>query len=114
MHNTCIEPLLPPENIHLASVNSTELIFSWNLADLNCPSLYYGIQSINCGNCPNETDESLVYCSNFTVSNSITICTFMVQTIICGNSDTPLVGNLSSSESVAVNLTGIIILQLYS
>ena len=101
-----IDPYPPPENIYLASVTPGSLVFSWNYA-LNCPSLRYNIRSENCGQCPNTTDSTSesVNCTGFTISNSVNLCTFTVQTAICGiNGSLPLVGNLS--DLVTVNLTG--------
>jgi hypothetical protein len=101
-----IDPYPPPENIYLAiaSVTPGSLVFSWNRT-LICPSLRYNIQSENCGQCPNTTDSTSVNCSDFIISNSVTICTFAVQAVICGISDSlPLIGNLS--DLVTVNLTG--------
>ena len=96
-------PYPPLENVYLAGVSPTGLLFSWNQTQ-NCPSLRYNISSENCGQCPNTTDSTSVNCSDFTILNSINLCTFAVQTIICGNSGAPLVGNFS--DSVTVNLTG--------
>ena len=88
----------------MASVTPGSLVFSWNFT-LNCPSLRYNIQSENCGQCPNTTTGTSVNCSDFTLSNSVNLCTFAVQAIICGNNGSlPLVGNLS--DLVTVNLTG--------
>ena len=106
LHHNCnytADPYPPPENVHLSRVSPTGLVFSWNQTQ-NCPSLRYNIWSKNCGQCPNTTDSTSVNCSDFAISNPITLCTFAVQTVICGNNGAPLVGNFS--DSVTVNLTG--------
>ena len=104
---TCTEPYPQPEDVYLAGVSPTGLFFSWNQTQ-NCPSLRYNILSENCGHCLNTTDSTSVNCSGFTISNSITLCTFMVQAVICSNSGAPLVGD--PSNPVTVNLTGILYL----
>lgn len=98
-----LEPFSTPNNIHLARVDPGEMVFSWNQTQ-NCPSIYYNLTSTNCGNCPDTTNENSVVCFNFTTSDSVTICIFMVQVVICSNSDAPIVGN--PSNSITVNLTG--------
>ena len=97
------DPHPPPESVHLVRVTPDSLLFSWNQTQ-NCPSLSYNIRSENCGICPNSTDGTSANCLDFTISNSVTLCIFTVQTIICGNSGAPLIGNFS--DSVVVNLTG--------
>ena len=102
--NIIIDPYPPPNNVHLVGVSPTGLRFSWNQTQ-NCPSLRYNInQSEDCGQCPNTTAGTSVNCSGFTLSNSINLCTFAVQTVICGNNGVPLLGNFS--DFITVNLTG--------
>ena len=108
MHDSCTchadsESFPPPQRIHLIRVNSTEIVFSWDQTE-NCPSISYNILSRNCGICPNSTNATSVSCYNFIISESITICTFMVETVTCSNGATPIVGN--PSNSTMVNLTG--------
>ena len=98
-------PYSPPANVHLAEVSPAGLLFAWNHDQTkNCPSLRYNVnQSENCGECLNTTDGTSVNCSDFTVSSSVTLCTFAVQTVICNNGGT-LFGIFS--DSITVNLTG--------
>ena len=104
----CIEPFPPPSSIHLTRVDATEMVFSWSQsqAQLDCPSLHYNIISSNCGNCPVTTNTTSVTCLDFRISDSATICTFMVQAVICSNGGSPLMGG--SSIPTVVNLTGIL------
>jgi hypothetical protein len=102
--NIIIDPYPPPDYVQLVGVSPAGLLFSWNQTQ-NCPSLRYNISSENCGQCPNTTDSTSVNCSDFTVSNSVTVCTFAVQAVICGNGGTlSLIGGFS--DLVTVNLTG--------
>ena len=98
-----IAPYPTPEDIYLVEVSPAGLLFSWNQAQ-NCPSLRYNIQSENCGRCPNTTDGMSANCSDFSLSNSITLCNFSVETVTCGINSKPIVGNLS--DPVIMNLTG--------
>ena len=105
LHHT--ESFQPPESVRLVQVNSSVMVFYWNMSTKSyCPSLYYYILSVNCGTCPNTTKNTRVTCFNFTTSDFTTVCSFMVQAVICNNSDTPLSGNFSSPA--VVNLTGMI------
>lgn len=103
----CTEPFPPPEPISLTRVNATEMVFSWNQTQSYCPSLQYNIISTNCGNCPDTTNFTSVTCFDFPTSDSATVCTIMVQAVICNTSGTPLVG--LPSHPTEVNLTGTII-----
>ena len=98
-------PYPPPANVHLAEVSPAGLLFAWNHDQTkNCPSLRYNVnQSGSCGECLNTTDGTSVNCSDFILSNSISLCILEVQAVICGNSGVPLFGNFST---VTVNLTG--------
>ena len=99
-----IDPYPLPDNVQLVGMSPMGLVFSWNQTQ-NCPSLRYNInQSENCGQCPNTTAGTSVNCSDFTLSNSINLCTFAVQAVICGNNGTSLFGNFS--DFITVNLTG--------
>lgn len=99
------ESFPPPASVHLVQVNSSRMVFYWNMSTNSyCPSLHYNILSMNCGICPDTTENTEVTCFNFIPSDSTTVCSFMVQVVICNNSDTPLSGDFSSPA--VVNLTG--------
>ena len=104
-----VESFRPPQRVDLIRVNTSEIAFSWTQAQENCSSISYAILSNNCGSCPNTTNSASASCFNFTVSTeseaSITLCTFMVEVVVCSRSLAPVVGN--SSIPAIVNLTGI-------
>ena len=59
--------------------------------DVLCDSVFYNIISSNCGRCPRATTNTTVTCTNVVVLTSGQVCTFTVQTVVCGN----LTGNMS-------------------
>ena len=94
-----LEPHPPPENVHLSSVDSKSLTFSWNpVINSSCQALSYSITSRNCGICPTTSTGVSVTCVSVPVDGSV--CLFQVQTIVCHNNHGPL------SASVPVELTG--------
>ena len=94
-----IEPLPPPDNIHLSSVDSKTLTFSWNpVTNNSCHALSYSITSRDCGACPTITHDTFATCVNVPVDDSV--CLFQVQTTVCNNNHGPL------SSSVPITLTG--------
>ena len=104
-HAITTDPYPPPEGIRLAKATTSGLVFKWNQTQNTCPSLSYNIiVSENCGQCPNSTNGTFVNCSNFSISSLVTLCDFAVQSVICGNSGAPVIGNLTSS--IIVNITG--------
>ena len=52
----------PPSNIHIESIDSSEITFAWAEVTTQCPSLQYIITAINCGLCPNITADKNVTC----------------------------------------------------
>ena len=95
------EPAPPPETLLMHLTNGAkELTFSWSQVPFTCPTLYYNITSINCGSCNQSTTLNSVTCTSFTPSISNTLCTFSVQTVICGN----LAGEMRILD---VNLKGV-------
>ena len=82
MHIT--DPLLPPTNVMLTSVNSTQLIFSWNPVRTNCLAVKYTILTENCGSCPVISNTTTAICINPQPQpNPGITCSFRVQTEIC-------------------------------
>ena len=102
-----IDPFLPPNGVHLEKASSNSLTFKWN-ETRSCPSLNYNILALNCGNCPNVTDTTLVSCLNFTLLHSVTVCRFSLQAVICDDGGTPLNLVGRSSTPLLVNLTGML------
>ena len=93
-------PLPPPNNVHVSVANfvSGELTFTWSSVLPHCSSISYNISASNCGNCPTNTTKTTVTCTDAPTWSNDTLCTFAVQTILCGT----IVGN--SSEQVTVTI----------
>ena len=82
-----IDPLPPPTIVRLVGVSSEQLVFNWTSVDSDCSTLNYNIMS-NCGSCINTTATTTtsVACSiSVNVTDSITQCSFGVQSVVCGN-----------------------------
>ena len=60
----------------------------------DCSSLHYNILSSNCGSCPTTTTNTTVTCTDVLTDGGV--CTFAVQTVVCGN----ILGNLSDTVQV--------------
>ena len=86
----------PPSGVHLESVESNQLLFTWNKVTTQCPSIRYIISSKNCGICPKNTTNTSIICSIFPHTRGK--CMFAVQTEICRS----VVGE--RSEYILVNL----------
>ena len=94
-----VEPFPPPETIWVNLTNNQELTFSWSPVPLTCPTFNYHITSINCGLCIVSVTSTAATCTGFRPSSAGTLCSFGVQSIICGN----LIGDMRTS---LVNLKG--------
>ena len=90
-------PLPPPKEMSLALVNfgSKEITFSWSPVAPDCSAIHYNILASNCGSCPSTTNHTNVTCD---VHNG-SLCTFAVQTVVCGN----IIGNVS--EHLTLDIT---------
>ena len=108
MHIGIADPVSPPTNVMLTSINSTQLIFSWNpVTRTNCRAVKYIILAENCGSCPVKSNTTTAICTNPEPQpNPGTTCSFRVQTEICEG----VVG--SASDTFIARLRGIIILLL--
>ena len=69
--------------LQLADVGPGELTFNWNAVAPNCPAVEYNITT-NCGNCPATTRSPKATCS-IELSSSAVLCSFEVQTMVCGD-----------------------------
>ena len=78
---------------------SNKITFTWSPVAPTCPSLHYNILSTNCGSCPTTTTNTTVTCTDVPTDGSL--CTFAVQTFVCGNVD----GNFSDLIHVALKDT---------
>ena len=86
--------------IHFAeNVGSRQLTARWSSVAANCPSLHYNILATNCGSCPTTTTNTTVTCTDVPTNGSM--CTFAVQTVVCGD----IVGNMSTQFSVSLSLS---------
>lgn len=88
----------PPSGVHLESVQSNQLLFTWNEVNAQCSSVRYIITAKNCGVCPRNTTNTSIICSISPQTRGE--CMFAVQTEICRS----LIGE--RSKYVIVNLYG--------
>ena len=101
LHGPYAAPPPSPERISTIVANGPqELIFSWDQADYDCPTLQYNFTSQNCGSCGTNTSQA-VSCTEFQTSPDGINCTFTVWSIVCGNITGP-----QSMRSTNVNLKG--------
>ena len=78
--------LLPATNISYALTRieqSVTLTFSWTVPVLGCHDVIFNIQASNCGSCPTTTKYTSATCTDVPTDGSM--CTFAVQTVVCGN-----------------------------
>ena len=101
MNFYCSDIHLTPNNIHLDSVSSGQLNFSWSPLDSNCPGTVYHINATQCGQCPSSTNKTFVSC--IAVNTSDDACLFTVQSEVCGHTSS------SHGELLMVVLKGNII-----
>ena len=78
----------------VANFSSRELVFKWSPVATVCRALHYNILSSNCGSCPTTTTNTTVTCTDVPTDGSV--CTFAVQTVVCGN----ITGNVSDSVNI--------------
>ena len=77
-----------PESISWATTLSqlyTIRAFTWNVHSSGCPALHYNIMTSNCGSCPTTTNHTNATCTDVPTDGSL--CTFSVQTVVCGSID---------------------------
>ena len=86
-----------PDNIYISKVgfHPNQLTFQWNSVASDCPASHYNILASNCGSCPTTTNHTNVTCTAVPTNDSI--CTFAVQTVVCGN--------ITSNISDPINIT---------
>lgn len=107
------DPLPPPSNVMLTSVNRTQLTFSWDPPDnaSDCLAVKYNILTENCGSCPMKSNTTTVDCTNPQPQpNPGTTCAFTVQTEVCdgvvgGASDTHVARLRGKKASIYYVLT---------
>ena len=79
--------------------SSRELTFSWSPVAPDCPAIHYNILASNCGSCPTTTNHTTVTCTDVPANDSV--CTFAVQTVVCGN----ITGDTSGPISIILYTT---------
>ena len=79
--------------------SSRKLTFSWSPVAPDCPAIHYNILASNCGSCPTTTNHTNVTCTDVPTNDSI--CTFAVQTVVCGN----IAGNISDPINITLYTT---------
>ena len=94
------DPFLPPSEIsvNLTDLSSRRLTFSWSPVAPNCPAIHYNILASSCGSCPTTTNHTTVTCTDVPIEQK-TLCTFTLQTVVCGD----LSGTLSNPISVSLS-----------
>ena len=100
VHNyNYVDEYPPPEKLTLSLVNLglKQIAFTWSPVAPNCHTIHYNILASNCGNCPTNTTETTVTCTDVPTDRSM--CSFGVQTVIRGN----ITGNVS--EHLEFNVT---------
>ena len=108
-HHT-IGPFSPPDgfNFRKNAWTTNEVIFSWSPVGPDCPAIHYNILASNCGSCPTTTNHTNVTCTDVPINDSM--CTFAVQTVVCGNitsiASDPISINLYTTEPTVSIPTG--------
>lgn len=99
-------PFPPPSEVcvNLAELHSRQQItFSWSVIASDCPTIKYNIVSLNCGTCSTTTTHNNITCTD--VPRNAGICTFALQTVVCGN----IVGEMSNPVTVSLSNTSTIL-----
>ena len=84
-----------PPNISNVDYSSRELTLSWSPVAPDCPAIHYIILASNCGSCPTTTSHNALTCTDVPTDGSM--CTFAVQTVVCGN----IIGNASNPVNIS-------------
>lgn len=82
------DSVLSLDNVHLAEVRRGQFRFKWftdNTTNKSmCPTEYI-VESSNCGDCPSVTTKTHVTCNISTINQGSRLCTFSLQSRLCGN-----------------------------
>ena len=84
-----VDPITPPNGIHLLDASSGNLTFKWNPVTSPCHTPTYSLHTVNCGLCPKVTNNTVMTCTDAVIDGRV--CTLSIQTFICGN----ITGNTS-------------------
>ena len=86
LYNAAIyQPLSFVHLVDLIGSPNPELVFTWSPVAPGYPDVYYNIQSMNCGDCMTKANTTTAICSNLQLSSSAVMCTFNVQSVVCGD-----------------------------
>ena len=90
--------------VQLTAIYNGDLTFSWNSVHGDCPSVYYSINSSNCGVCPENVTSTTVTCTDvYGDSNPITdVCVISIQSFVCDN----IHGSISDIVTVSIQSKG--------
>ena len=89
----CPDPLPPPNDVSILTINSTQLAFGWSPVAAECPTIYYSTDTIGCGVCETITHLPIAYCTEVRITGQT--CTFAIRTNACNG----LVGDKSKPVS---------------
>ena len=76
-------PFPPITDIIRRATNSL-LIIKWNPVVPDCSAIHYNILASSCGSCPTTTNHTNITCTDTVLTNN-SMCTFTIQTVVCGN-----------------------------
>ena len=95
-------PFTAPDRLYMSHANlvSRQLTFNWSTVSTDCPAIHYNILSSNCGSCPTTTNHTTVICVDIPTNSSV--CTFAVQSVVCGNITGQRSNPIMVSASVAM------------
>lgn len=94
---------LPPHVVLDDASNGPWLKFNWTVELPPCNfTIFYNIFSVNCGICPNTTNQTTATCLDLQLSTSAILCTFTVESVVCGSIRSP-------SNTVIVTVQGMYI-----
>ena len=73
-------------------INISFITFAWNPVTVGCSAFHYRIIATNCGICPSTTVYDTVNCVMHSVTTTVNLCLFAVQSVFCGSATA---GNVS-------------------
>ena len=86
LYNAAIyQPLSFVRLIDVVDSPNPKLVFTWSPVAPGYPNIHYNIQSLNCGDCLPTTNTTMAICSNLQLSSSAVMCTFNIQSVVCGD-----------------------------
>ena len=93
---------MPDEQLvlQLTLIYNGDFTFSWNSVHEDCPSVYYSINSSNCGICPENVTSTTATCIGvYGGSNPMSeFCVISIQSFVCDN----IRGSISDILTVSI------------